>query len=146
MLSNKYFIFAIFAFLFLVAAYNIKFFSSKNAAQTEVKKAVSQLPSTSLYDKSVIPERAVISKDTSPWKDPFSIEKTEGKSEITVIGIIRRNGKSHALINGRVYSVNDAIGSSVIRDIKKESVVLSTNGIIKEIYLSNQSDIKETTK
>ncbi|MBI4827097.1 MAG: hypothetical protein HY807_11880 [Nitrospirae bacterium] len=146
MLSNKYFISAVFALLLLVAAYNIKFFSSKNAVQTEVKRAVSQPPLTAQNANAVNPERTFIDKDSSQWRDPFSIEKTEVKSEMTVNGIIRRNGKSHALINGRVYSVNDAIGNSVITDIKKESVVLSANGITKEIYLSNQSDIKETTK
>lgn len=147
MLSNKYFIFAIFALLILVAAYNVKFFTSKKAVQTRVQKAASQQPSAALSDKIIVTERNVISKDSSKWmRDPFSVEKTETKSEITVSGIIKKNGKSRALINGRVYSTNDAIGSSVIKDIKRDSVVISTNGIIKEIFLSNQSAIKETTK
>ncbi|MEW6715691.1 MAG: hypothetical protein AB1306_11470 [Nitrospirota bacterium] len=152
MRSNKYVAYTVLALLILVIAYNVRFFSSKNTPEKEAAKSVSQPAAASPPAPAVTHVRTILKKDSSPWRDPFSLEKAEKvekkdvRIKMRIIGIIKRDGKSLALINGRVYSINDAIGNTVIMDIKKDSVVISTNGITEEIYLSNKSAMKETKK
>ena len=62
------------------------------------------------------------------------------------MGIIKRNGRSHVLINGKVYSVNDKIGDVVIKDIKKHGIVLFSDGKSKEISFEDYIVLKEKTK
>ena len=63
-----------------------------------------------------------------------------------MIGIIKRDGRSYALINGKVYIENDIIGDAVIKEIKKHSVVLSSGEKTKEISFKDYVVLKEKPK
>lgn len=150
MLRNKY-LFAAVVFLFVVVvAYNLKFFysSGKTSAKPSIPGSVSMKPSPSVSENQH--ERLPEQQDTSTWKrDPFGLQSKSGTSEsggIQLMGIIKRDGKSHALINGGVYTANQRIGDSIIKEIKRESVVLSTNGKIQEIYFDDYKVVKEKKK
>ncbi len=148
MLSNKYLASIVLLLLVFVIAYNIKYFSSKStgtAGQTSAN--VSQAAIPPVDNTSLLSERKIIKKDSSQWKrDPFSITPQAGKTAIVLGGIINNGGKGLALINGKVYTLNESVGSSIIKEIKKESIVISTNGLINEIFITNKSDIKERKK
>ena len=165
MLGNKYLAAVIGILLILVVAYNIKFFSSKNrpaqpvaTGKTEgVKPFEPMKPDGSDMHKK--PERIVEKEDKAGWKrDPFDLQpavKKTGKKEaekpafsedIRLIGIVKRNDKSHALINGRVYSVNDKIGDAVITEINKNGIVLSSGEKSKRISFEDYIILKEKSK
>ena len=166
MLGNKYLAVAVGLLLILVAAYNIKFFSSKNRpAETVVTgKTEAVKPSEPIKadgpDMHKKPERIAEAEDKARWKrDPFDLQaaavKKPGKKpekkpafseDIRLIGIVKRNGKSHALINGRVYSVNDKIGDAVITEINKNGIVLSSAGESKRISFEDYIILKEKSK
>lgn len=146
MLGNKYVAVGIGILLVLVVAYNVKFFSSKSRSLQmpmvkNVEPAKHPLPFT-----TKVPERVSVKEDKSRWKrDPFGLQlsgKTEYKG-IQLMGIIKRNGRSHALINGRVYSINDRVGDSVIKEIKKHSIVLLSGGKIHEISFEAYTEGEE---
>jgi type II secretory pathway component PulC len=147
MLSNKYLAYTVLGLLILVIAYNIKYFSSKQTPQNKSAEFVSGTAAFPLTPTNA--ERHIIRKDNASWRDPFALEKADkikkkaSKAEIRLIGILNREGdKSHALINGKIYGINDAVDGSVIIDIKKESVVISTEGKEEEIYLSLTKETK----
>ena len=157
MLKNKY-VSAVVALLFvIVAAYNLKFFYSRGttSAKPSVPSALHMKHSPMVSEKqherlTEQQERTPEQQGTNTWKrDPFGLQTESGKLEsgsIQLMGIIKRNGKSHALINNGVYTTNQRIGDSVIKEIKRESVVLSTNGEIHEIYLDDYKVLKEKKK
>jgi type II secretory pathway component PulC len=150
MLRNKYVSAAIAVLFVLVAGYNLKFFYSrgKTSAKPFIPVAVQMKHSPSVLKK--IHERLPEQQDKSRWKrDPFGLQteaERAGYGSIQLMGIIKRDGKSHALINGGVYTANQRIGDSVIKEIKRESVVLSTNGKLHELYFDDYKVLKEKTK
>ena len=166
MLGNKYLAAVVGLLLILVAAYNIKFFSSKNkpAETVATGKTGAAKPSAPMKpdgsDMHKKPERIRETGDKTKWKrDPFSLQaaavKKAGKKEekksafsedIRLIGIVKRNGKSHALINGKVYGVNDKIGDAVITEINKNGIVLSARGESKRISFEDYIILKEKSK
>jgi hypothetical protein len=166
MLGNKYLAAVVGLLLILVAAYNIKFFSSKNRpAETVVtEKTGAVKPSepikTDGSDMHKKPERVMEAADKTTWKrDPFDLQaavvKKPGKKpekkpafseDIRLIGIVKRDGKSHALINGSVYRVNDKIGDAVITEINKNGIVLSSGGENKRISFEDYIILKEKSK
>jgi hypothetical protein len=166
MLGNKYLAAVIGILLILVAAYNIKFFYSKNRPPQTVAtgKIEAVKPSEPINpdgsDMHKKPERIVETEDKTRWKrDPFdlqaaAVKKPGGKEEekpafsedIRLIGVVKRNGKSHALINGSVYSVNDKIGDAVITEINKNGIVLSSGEKSKRISFEDYIILKEKSK
>lgn len=166
MLGNKYLAAIVGLLLILVAVYNVKFFSSKNKpAETVVTgKTGAAKPSEPVKpdgsDMHKKPERIAETEDKTGWKrDPFdlqalTIKKPEQKKQkkpafsedIRLIGIVKRDGKSHALINGRVYGVNDKIGDAVITEINKNGIVLSSGGTNKRISFEDYIILKEKSK
>jgi hypothetical protein len=166
MLGNKYLAAVIGILLILVAAYNIKFFYSKNknpeTVQTGKTEAVKppEVVKPAEPDVPKKPERIAETEDKTRWKrDPFDLQaaavKKPGKKEeekpafsedIRLIGVVKRNGKSHALINGGVYSVNDKIGNAVITEINKNGIVLSSGEKSKRISFEDYIILKEKSK
>jgi hypothetical protein len=160
MLGNKYVAAAVGVILILVLAYNIKFFTAKSrqhetAAGREITTVQQPVP------KPVdLPGHIAEPQDKSRWKrDPFNLEpllphetptKIKKKPDISegihLMGIIKRNGRSLALINGKVYRVNDRIGDAVIKAITKEGIVVSSDEQNKEISFEDYRLLKEKKK
>lgn len=154
MLGNKYLAIITGILLSLVLIYNIKFFSSK-AKPGQVpsgRKIVTAPPS--VHEVAKVSGRVLEKEDRNKWKrDPFSlkaeIKKQETKDvrqDIHLMGIIRREGRGLALINGGVYRVNDRIGNAVLKEIKKHSIVIAANGKDEEITFDDYTVLKEKTK
>jgi Tfp pilus assembly protein PilP len=66
--------------------------------------------------------------------------------DIQLIGIIKRDGRSYALINGKVYSEDNRIGDIVIKEIKQHSVVLASGEKTEEISFKDYVVLKEKPK
>lgn len=149
MLGNKYLAAGIGILFILVIAYNVKFFSSKSRSlQTPV--AQNAEPKKHLLPGHIkVPERIPEKEDKGRWKrDPFGLQmlsEEEHSESVHLMGIIKRDGKSHALINGKVYLVNDRVGDAIIKEIKKHSIVLLSGGKSREISL-DYTVLKEKTK
>ncbi|MBI4844470.1 MAG: hypothetical protein HY809_09135 [Nitrospirae bacterium] len=150
MLSNKYFIFAIAALLALVIIYNIKFFSSRNGEKAGRIMPV-QAPSANFETAETASGRPIVMSDGNWKRDPFSV--TAGASRdytdndnVLLSGILKKEGGSLALINGSVFGIGDFVDGGIIKDIKSDSIVISRNGVIKEFYISNTRNSKETKK
>lgn len=160
MLGNKYVAAAVGVILILVLAYNMKFFTAKSR-QNEVtagKGAESVQQPEPVIAKA--PEIISEQEDKSTWKrDPFSLQallpkKTASKilkkpdiSEgIHLMGIIKRNGKSLALINGKIYRTDDRIGDVVIKDITKKGIIISSGDQSREISFEDYKLLKEKSK
>jgi hypothetical protein len=161
MLGNKYLVAGIGIILVLVAAYNIKFFSSKSKAPEITTVEKSEAVKSSEPIKHIEPginknpERILEKEDKNKWKrDPFglqAIKKPASKEpeigeDFHLMGIIKRDGRSRVLINGKVYSVDDKIGDVVIKDIKKHGIVLFSDGKNQEISFEDYKVLKEKTK
>lgn len=154
--ANKYVLAVIGILLVLVTAYNIKFFSSKSGSPETTKVARSETvkPSEPVTNKK--PERILEKEDKNKWKrDPFGLQalpkktastKPEIGEDINLMGIIKRDGRNHVLINGKVYSVDDKIGDVVIKDINKHGVVIFSDGESKEISFEDYKVLKEKAK
>ena len=161
MLGNKYVAALIGILLVAVIAYNIKFFTSKSSppetAKREKTEAVKPFEPIKYPgpDMNKNPERIAEKEDRSKWKrDPFDLQaatkkvtkkpastKPEFGEDIRLMGILKRNGRSHALINGKVYRVNDKIGDVVIKEIHKHSIILSSGEKNKEISFEDYKEI-----
>ena len=162
MLGNKYLVAGIGILLVLVVAYNFKFFSSKSkipeTSKVEKSEAVKSSEPTkhieSVTNKN--PERILEKEDKNKWKrDPFGLQalskkpaskKPEIGEDFHLMGIIKRDGRSRVLINGKVYSVDDKIGDVVIKDINKHGIVLFSDGESKEISFEDYIVLKEKAK
>jgi len=148
MLRNKLFIVVVGVLFAAVVIYNLNFFLKKKVPVGPQLKAVTVvLPDAQDRPGELrMTSHFQVPRDKENWKrDPFGIKEEAGKAG-QGDGIIRRDGKSHALINGGVYTANQRIGGSVIKEIRRESVVLSTNGTIHEIYLDDYKVVKEKKK
>jgi hypothetical protein len=160
MLGNKYVAIAVGVILVLMLAYNIEFFTAKNRRHEPTgggKIAIVQQPEPVVVNP---PRHITEPEDRSKWKrDPFSLQpllpqktvsKIKKKPDITegihLMGIIKRNGKSLALIDGKIYGVNDTIGDAVIKAIKKEGIVILSDGQSKEISFEDYKLLKEKKK
>jgi len=163
-LGNKYVAGAIGIILALVIAYNVQFFMTKDRPAAPAEPAHRQIQSKqepaaqSAKTLSADVARPLDkSADKTPWKrDPFSLrpavsssksgKTTEIADDIRLKGIIKRDGKSHALINGKVYGVNDRIGTAVIKEIKQHSIVVLAEGKKQEISFEDYKVIEEKKK
>ncbi|MDP2157922.1 MAG: hypothetical protein Q8K68_09470 [Nitrospirota bacterium] len=160
MLGNKYIAGAVGIILALVLAYNIQFFMTKNRPSAPVEPAHRQIrPGQEPAAQSAKALAANVARpidrsaDKIPWKrDPFSLLAgkdgtiAEMADDIRLMGIIKRDGKSHALINGKVYGVNDRIGTIVIKEIKQHSIVVLAEGKKQEIVFDDYKVVKEKKK
>lgn len=156
MLGNKYVAALVGVILILVLAYNIKFFTAKSRQhETTTEKGIE----TVQQPEPVItkpPEHIVEQEDKSTWKrDPFSLQslppqKTTSKPDIIegihLMGIIKRDGNSLALINGKVYRANDRIGDVVIKAITKEGIIISSGEQSRKISFEDYKTLKEKAK
>jgi len=148
MLSNKY-VTAIVAVLFMIVlAYNIRFFAARIQTPGQVSSGAAAVDAAgSAGSASNLYIRLPLKKDPDIWKrDPFSMEKQKSVTRYNLTGIIKRDGRSLALINGKVYGVNDRAGNAVIKSINKENIMISVYGIERELYIDKKSDIKERAK
>ena len=161
MLGNKYLAAGIGIILVLVIAYNIKFFSSKSKIPETSKVEKSEAVKSSELIKHIEPvnknpERILEKEDKNKWKrDPFGLQalskkpaskKPEIGEDFHLMGIIKRDGRSRVLINGKVYSVNDKVEDVVIKDIKKHGIVLFSDGKNQEISFEDYIVLKEKAK
>lgn len=150
MLKNKYAAAVIAVLFVIVIAYNLNFFYTKGRSSVKPTVKSETLVKHSSADVAKSHERLTEQQDKGLWKrDPFDLQSAAvktGAGEIQLTGILKRDGKSHALINNRVYAAHDKIGDSVIKEIKRFSIVLSTHGEINEIYLDDYKVVKEKKK
>ncbi len=164
MLGNKYVAGIVGILLVLVIGYNAQFFMSRktspstpiNAEQTFTPQRAQKSSTPSRQTERPLPIPSVdlsAKEDKGVWKrDPFSLQAstdrktTEMADDIKLIGIIKRDGKSHALINGKAYGVNDRIGTAVIKEIKQHSIVILAEGKKQEISFDDYKVIKEKKK
>jgi hypothetical protein len=156
MLGNKYVAVVIGVLLLLVLAYNFNFFTAKSSpSETVTLKATEHgQPPGPVIKRNA--ERIAEKEDKNAWKrDPFNLQALSKKAApkkpgigegIHLMGILKRNGTSHVLINGKVYGVNDKIGDSVIKDIKDRGIVLFSDGTTREISFEDYVVLKEKTK
>lgn len=145
--------------LVLVIVYNAHFFISKNKTSSPAMNAQQKQKHAGAFSSQPGKPRPLPAAQSSDkegkgiWKrDPFSLQAdTNGKAiemadDIRLMGIIKREGKSHALINGKVYGVNDRIGTAVIREIKQHSIVVLAEGKKLEISFDDYKVLKEKKK
>lgn len=163
-IGNKYVAGIVGILLILVIAYNVQFFMSKgktsspagNAQQTFTPQGAQERSGSVKQPERPLPVPAgqpSAKEDKGIWKrDPFSLQAgTDGKAsevanDIKLMGIIKRDGKSHALINGKVYGVNDRIGSAIIKEIRQHSIVVLAEGKKQEIGFDDYKVVKEKKK
>jgi len=156
MLGNKYVAMGIGFLLILVLAYNFEFFTAKNSQPETVTLKGTEHGQTPEPVIKRNPEPFAEKEDKNIWKrDPFNLQALSKKADskkpgigegIHLEGILKRDGRSHVLINGKVYGVSDKIGDAVIKDIKNHGIVLFSNGITHEISFENYVVLKEKTK
>ena len=158
--ENKYLAAAIGILLIFAAAYNIYFFAAKKRQQEPLPGPQATAIQQQVPVVTKPTERVKYQEDKNNWpKDPFKLQpvlppkKTQKLSKAPDIsegihlgGVIQRNGKSLALINGRVYRINDRIGDVIIQDITKEGVVISSGDQIREISFKDYKLLKEKAK
>ncbi len=162
-LGNKYVAGVVAIILALVIAYNVQFFMTKNGPTSPPepvhRQALSrQEPAArSTGARSAdLAQPADKSVDKTPWKrDPFSLQAGTGSktgktaemaTDLRLMGIIKRDGNSHALIDGKVYGINDRIGTAVIKEIKQHSIVILAEGKKQEIAFDDYKVLKEKKK
>lgn len=146
MLRNKYVALAVGILLSCVIAYNIYFFYTKNkrAGVSEVKSK--PLVAEAIYDnKYALSEKRfetrryyqrVEPKDKGEWKkDPFGIRLDESIAygDLKLQGIIHREGRGYALINGKLYGIGDSIDGGKIKAIERHSVIFLRDGRTEKI-------------
>lgn len=158
MLGNKYVAAAVGIILVIVIAYNFKFFVSKKSQPESTVAQISAPSESSGHKVGKLPERSIEKGDEGPWKrDPFNLKtvvenKTEEKEpekptkDINLMGILKRNGKSLALIDGKVYRVHDEFDNAIIKEIKRHSIILLCDGETREISFEDYIVLKEKTK
>jgi len=158
MLGNKYVAIAVGIILMLVIAYNARFFFSGNnqPASPGVKFVANS--ETSKHESAIMLKRMLDNEDKGQWRrDPFNLardmqqvaeEKEPEKPplDIRLMGIIKRDGRSHALINGKVFRVHDKFDDAIIKEIKKHSIVLFSEGEIQEVSFEDYIVVKEKAK
>lgn len=158
MFGNKYVAAAVGIILVLVIAYNVKFFASKKNQPEPSVAQISAPLEPSKHEPVNLPERILEKGDKERWeRDPFDLKtvvenKTEEKEpekhdmDIRLMGIIKRNGRSLALIDGKVYRVHDEFDNAIIKEIKRHSIILLCDGETKEISFEDYIVLKEKTK
>jgi len=73
-------------------------------------------------------------------RDPFSYQpqkssSIDGKSEIVLNGIIWDEENPKAIINNFIFGVGDRIGAVVIKEIKKDRIIVNQQNKVSEILL-----------
>jgi hypothetical protein len=171
MLSNKYVASLTGILLVLAIAYNVQFFLSRgDDAKTKVGAAIPPVSKGSVITRDKDWERIGQEEDRNPWRrDPFGLKEASEKAapkpppqktaeeiwasklsqyndELHVSGVIKRNGRGHALINGKVYAVDDVIGDAVIEQITRHGIVLLSEGMRYELAFHDYVILEEKTK
>jgi len=171
MLSNKYVASLTGILVVLAIAFNVQFFLSRsNHAKTKAGGVIKPASKESLYTRDKDWERVSQEEDRNPWRrDPFGLKEASEKAapkpppkktaeelwasklfqyndELHLSGIIKRNGRSHALINGKVYSGDDVIGDAVIEEITAHGIVLLSEGMRYELSFHDYVILEEKTK
>lgn len=170
MLGNRYVMGIVGILLIMVIAYNVQFFRSRqktdrteNALQPFTPQGVQKHSGSPPQERTSVRQsdrslpaaaaQPLAKEDKVIWKrDPFSLRAGEDRKpavityDIKLMGIIKRDGDSHALINGKVYRVNDRIDKAVIREIKQHSIVILADGKKQEISFDDYKVIKEKMK
>ena len=158
MLGNKYVAIAVGIVLMLVTAYNARSLFSKSRQPEPTVSHIAQVSRPPEHEPAVMPERITSPGDKGQWKrDPFSLardikivnnEKEPEKHEpdIRLMGIIKRDGRSLALIDGKVYRVHDEFDDAVIKEIRQHSIVVILDGEPREIAFDDYVVLKEKTK
>lgn len=156
MFGNKYLVTAVGVALALVIAYNVNFFLSRSEKTSSVRQRA-QIPAAVPKQPARLPEKPAAidteTRDKDPWKrDPFSVSRSFDlpspiiNRETKLGGIIKRDGRGYALLNGKIYGVNDHIGNAIITEIRQHSIVLQSNGRTEEISFEDHVVLKEKTK
>lgn len=157
-LGNKYVAGIVGILLVLVIVNNAKFFLSRKkiSLPPENVRQLQKKPETLKQRYKPRPEPlapASIKVDRESWKrDPFSLPSAKESRppeiplDLTISGIIKRDGLSHILINGKVYGINDRIGTAVITRIKQHSIEVMTEGRTQEVAFDDYKVIKEKKK
>ncbi len=149
MLGNRYIAFAVAGVLALVILYNVRFFASRQPAAPMLPAPVArQTPGPSRADMQPARKEPAAPAAGAWTRDPFfagtgqaaQIDAAEG---LHLTGIINRNGRSLALINGKVYTVNDRVGSAVITEIRRDRIVLRADGRNQDLSFDDYTVIKE---
>ena len=155
MLSNRYLAAAVVFALIIVAGYNIQYFrnrSTRNAQQAVKTAAAGRTASLEVKDADSAskPVEVFEPADKTAWKrDPFALPRTKAGAdsrEHHLQAVLHRDGRSFALINGRVYRQNDRVGESLLAEIRKDRVVLTTEGQKQELFLDDIIPVKEKTR
>ena len=154
MLGNKYVAIAVGIILVFVIAYNANFFVSRDKQPESPVAQFAANAKPSQHEPVIMPERIPENKDKGRWKrDPFDLARDIKKQEpekppldIRLMGIIKRSGRSHALINGKVFRVHDEFDDAIIKEIKKHSIVLLSEGEIQEVSFEDYIVVKEKAK
>lgn len=155
MLRNKYVAVLVGIVFIIVLANNIRFFTGKKSSAPPVQPAVksSGVPVVQTTKKDV--SRRFEQQDKSQWKrDPFNLAvHTAGKpvqddpaEGLYLMGILKRDGRSHVLINGKVYGENDRIDGVVIREIRKHSIVIVRGSQKEELFFADYKVLKEKAR
>ncbi|MBI5632909.1 MAG: hypothetical protein HZA15_05465 [Nitrospirae bacterium] len=156
-LGNKYVVGIVGMLFIIVIVYNTQFFMSRQKTSRTEKAQPAQKRSEPARqpDKALpVPAAQPLTKeDKGKWKrDPFSLRAGPDRKaaeivyDIKLMGIIKRDGNSRALIDGKVYGVNDRIGTAIIKEIKQHSIVLLADGKKQEISFDDYKVIKEKKK
>lgn len=128
MLRNKYVALTVGILLSCVIAYNIYFFYTPPPRP---------LIAEAIYNnKYALSEKRFEPKDKGEWKkDPFGIRLDESISywDLKLQGIIHREGRGYALINGKLYGIGDSIDGGKIKAIERHSVIFLRDGRTEKI-------------
>ena len=134
------------AIVFLVFLINtVKKVSKKPKAAPVVKRKIAltkhRKPTIKGSPAKSRVERAETKEEIAPlvWgRDPFVLLETDAVGTggpISLGGIIWDKKRPKAMINNEIYKVGDKIGNIEIVDIKRNSVLIRTDGKTREISL-----------
>lgn len=148
MLRNRYLAFIVAALLLGIILYNLYFFYSRGKTKG-ISKIEDRPPvAEAIHKRHALAEAGFEPKDNSKWKrDPF---KSEIKSDedisyetFNLEGIIQRDGKGYALINGRLYGIGDSINGEKVNAVERHSVILLKDGKTEKISFKDYIVLKE---
>lgn len=155
MLKNKYVAVLVGLLCVLVLAYNIRYFAGKKSTAPVVSPAARSAAMPVVREGKKDFKRLSVQQDKGQWKrDPFELAAVRpGRTvpdapgeDIHLMGILKRDGRSHVLINGKVYGENDRIADAVIKKINKHSIVIARGSQQKELYFADYKVLKEKAK
>lgn len=142
MIKNKFIVTFILLMAFSVIAYNIYFFLNRKEKSAAAKKNLF-IPKA-VQKKETKVETKFIEKDNKSWRrNPFLMKHKPLKIEsfanieekINVEAIIIGNNKGYAIVNGKMVKVGDKIADSVVTEISRYQIKLSSGDGCKVFYI-----------